>query len=382
MYLLSIVGARPQFVKVAVVAEAVQQLNKRAGMDIRHTLVHTGQHYDRKMSDLFFQQLGIPDPQHNLEVGSGSHGKQTALMLERTEQVLLEERPDVVIVYGDTNSTVAGSLAAAKLHIPVAHVEAGLRSFNRRMPEEVNRVVTDHLSDILFCPTETAVTNLANEGVTERVFLIGDVMLDAVLQWSKVAKEKSSLVSKLELKPSEYALLTIHRAENTSSAEHLEKVLSSLLDIPHTIVFPVHPRTGEFIKTNPKLERLSRKLVESETIRLIEPVSYLDMLALEDNARIILTDSGGIQKEAYFLGVPCVTLRNETEWVETLTNGWNRLAEPGSGELAAMVEGLWNKNDSYPKSKPDLGSFGGGKAAAEIVDVLISYLAGVEKQSA
>lgn len=380
MHFLSIVGARPQFVKVAVVAEALRRHNESVASDrqIRHTIVHTGQHYDEKMSDSFFQELGIPAPEHNLEVGSGSHGKQTGAMLERIEEVLVSDQPDAVIVYGDTNSTVAGALAAAKLHIPVAHVEAGLRSFNRLMPEEINRVVTDHLSQVLLCPTETAVRNLAKEGIEDGVFVVGDVMLDAVMHWRDTATLRSTVLHDLGLRRGGYVLLTLHRAENTSDTERLQEILSAVLDVRHPVVFPMHPRTRESLKKNAELEGFAVRLAESETIKVIEPVSYLEMLALEDNARIVVTDSGGVQKEAYFLGVPCITVRHETEWVETLAGGWNRLVEPGRSRVADIVEQLWNQGDSYPKCKPDLSRFGQGRASMDIVKATLAYLNGVE----
>jgi UDP-GlcNAc3NAcA epimerase len=365
LHILSIVGARPQFVKVAMVAEALREHS-----DVRHTVVHTGQHYDRSLSDVFFQELPIPAAEHNLEVGSGSHGKQTAALLGRTEQVLLNDRPDVVVVYGDTNSTLAGALAAVKLGITVAHVEAGLRSFNRQMPEEINRVAADHVSNLLFCPTETAVTNLRNEGLVHGVFLSGDVMLDAVLSFRKLAREKSTILNRLGMKGSDYLLLTIHRAENTSSSERVAEIVEFLLSIEHPVVFPMHPRTKNRLESDSTLHSLSGRLFNSNHIRVIEPVSYLDMLALEDHARMVLTDSGGVQKEAYFLGVPCLTVRGETEWVETLAGGWNRLVEPSPRSLP-VIESMWAKNGSSPSGQPDLALFGGGKAAENIANELL-----------
>jgi UDP-N-acetylglucosamine 2-epimerase len=322
------------------------------------------------MSDVFFRELPIPTPEHNLEVGSGSHGKQTAALLERTEQVLLTNRPDVVVVYGDTNSTIAAGLAAVKIGIPVAHVEAGLRSFNRQMPEEINRVATDHISDLLFCPTETAVENLRREGITQNVFLSGDVMLDAVLSFRRVARERSKILSDLTLAAKTYVLLTIHRAENTNSDERIKKVLDFLLGIKHSVVFPMHPRTKDKLQREPGLEDYRKRLKKSEHIRVIDPVSYLDMLALEDGARLILTDSGGVQKEAYFLEVPCLTVRGETEWVETLIGGWNQLIEPSRSSLS-KIESVWNGNGSGRRGKPNLEYFGNGHAATRIVHALL-----------
>ena len=303
-------------------------------------------------------------------MGSGSHGKQTAALLERTEQVLLQQRPDVVIVYGDTNSTIAAGLAAVKLGIPVAHVEAGLRSFNRQMPEEINRVATDHISDLLFCPTETAVENLRREGITKNVFLSGDVMLDAVLSFRRVARDRSKILPELGLSAKGYVLLTIHRAENTNSNERIQEVLDFLLEIEYPVVFPMHPRTQDRLEKEPALAEYRQRLEQSETIRVIDPVSYIDMLALEDGARLILTDSGGVQKEAYFLHVPCLTVRGETEWVETLAGGWNQLIEPSRSSIS-KVEGVWNGNGSGPQGKPNLEHFGNGRAASRIVAELL-----------
>jgi UDP-GlcNAc3NAcA epimerase len=372
LQIISIVGARPQFVKIAMVAEAVRVANqcRSSAEQVKHTVVHTGQHYDPGMSDVFFRELPIPTPEHNLEVGSGSHAKQTAALLERTEQVLLSQRPEVVVVYGDTNSTIAAALAAAKLGISVAHVEAGLRSFNRQMPEEINRVATDHISDWLFCPTETAVENLRHEGITKNVFLSGDVMLDAVLSFRLVARERSRILPQLALSSKAYALLTIHRAENTNSNERIREVLDFLLEIKHPVVFPIHPRTKDRLEKEPELADCKKRLAQSGTIRVIDPVSYLDMLALEDGARMILTDSGGVQKEAYFLHVPCLTVRGETEWVETLAGGWNQLIEPTRSSLS-KVEGAWNGNGSGPSGQPNLEHFGNGEAASRIVTELL-----------
>jgi UDP-N-acetylglucosamine 2-epimerase len=313
MKVVSVVGARPQFIKCAPVSCELRQVADEV-------LVHTGQHYDDCMSGIFFRELGLPEPQYHLAVGSGSHGNQTAEMLKKLEEVLLKETPDVVLVYGDTNSTLAGALAAAKLHIPVAHVEAGLRSYNRKMPEEVNRVLTDHLSALLLCPTETAVENLRREALVSGVHLIGDVMYDALLDSVEIAKRTSMILKRLGLKPQQFILATVHRAENTDEPQRLKgivKAFDGLARAGHKIVFPVHPRTQKLLKS------YSFELCEG--VVRIDPVSYLDMVLLESTARVILTDSGGIQKEAYWLKVPCVTLRDETEWKETVKSGWNRL---------------------------------------------------------
>jgi len=312
MKIVSIVGARPQFVKCAPLSRELRKSH-------REVLVHTGQHYDAEMSDIFFRELQIPKPDYHLDVGSGSHGKQTGLILARVEEVLEREQPDMVLVYGDTNSTLAGALAAAKMHIPVSHVEAGLRSFDRRMPEEINRVVTDHASDILFCPTETAVRNLANEGITNGVHLVGDVMVDALHFNREIAREKSSILDRLELEEKRYLVVTVHRPANTDNRANLESIIGALGEAGCPVIFPLHPRTRKYLDTYGMLDALPASIL------VTEPLGYLDMLRLTDGAKKIATDSGGVQKEAYLLGVPCITLRENTEWVETVEDGWNVL---------------------------------------------------------
>jgi UDP-N-acetylglucosamine 2-epimerase len=376
LHVLSIVGARPQFVKAAMVVEAVRAHNRRARAKVCHTLVHTGQHYDRNLSDVFFQQMPLPKPKYNLGVGSGTHGAQTAKLLAGIEDVLLKERPDVVVVYGDTNSTLAGALATAKLGIKLAHVEAGLRSFNRAMPEEINRVVTDHLSDLLFCPTATAVNQLANEGISGNVYRSGDVMLDAVLNFAQLAEQRSRILREIGLAPNEYALVTVHRAENTDSESNLASILEFLANVTHTVVFPVHPRTRNRIAGASCLRTLAEKL--GNHVRMIDPVSYLDMLALERHAQLVMTDSGGVQKEAFFLGVPCLTLRNETEWIETLKGGWNRLVDASSEETIGLVDSLWKRNGQCPYTARNLNLFGAGKASQMIVQRLVKFMSQAE----
>ena len=346
MKVLTIVGARPQFIKAAPVSKALRAA--------RHTeiLVHTGQHYDYGMSQVFFEEMNIPEPNVNLGIGSGSHGRQTGQMLIGLEEIIRLEQSDWVLVYGDTNSTLAGALAAVKLHIPVTHVEAGLRSFNRSMPEEHNRVLTDHCADLLFCPTQTAVDNLAREGVTQGVYRVGDTMYDAVLQFSKIARQRSTILQRLELKPKQYLLATVHRPYNTDGPDNLASILAALEEISETMVFPVHPRTRKMIETF----NLNSEILN---LKLIEPVGYLDMLMLEQHARLILTDSGGMQKEAYFFGVPCVTLRPETEWVETIESGWNV---------------LYQKVDSIPLAATGArDAYGEGKTAEHIVQLLKAF---------
>ena len=348
---LTVVGARPQFIKSVPVSRC---LRTRA----TEIVVHTGQHYDGTMSDIFFRELDIPDPDYNLGVGSSPHGEQTGEMLKGIEKVLLKEQPDYVLVYGDTNSTLAGALAAAKLHIPVAHVEAGLRSFNRVMPEEINRVVTDHVSSLLFAPTETAVRNLRDEGINEGVFLVGDVMFDAALQHLKRAQEHSRILGRLGIQPKTYALATVHRAENTDEAERLQGIVSALGSLARElpVVFPVHPRTQKALQ--------GMQGGHEHGLILIEPVSYMDMLLLESEARVIVTDSGGVQKEAYFFGVPCVTLREETEWVETIESGWNVLAGTRPQRiLKASREAKLGASDVHP--------YGNGDAAEKLVEVIL-----------
>ena len=375
MKIVTIVGARPQFIKSAPVSRVLRELG--------HTeiLVHTGQHYDDGMSAVFFRELEITAPDVNLGVGSGSHGWQTGQMLICIEKVLLSKKPDLVLVYGDTNSTLAGALAAVKLHVPVAHVEAGLRSFNRKMPEEHNRVVSDHLSSLLFCPTETAVNNLKKEGFTNIVndgkivesidFLplnpyslslvinVGDVMYDSLLFNMQLAEKKSHILDNLKLKPKNYALATVHRAENTDNHERLKSIFYAFEQISQNglpVIIPLHPRTRQSLKN-------SKFKIQNSKLSFIDPVSYLDMLFLEKNAQVILTDSGGMQKEAYFFGVPCVTLRSETEWVETVETGWNVVVGADRKKIVDAVRCCKPDNP-----RPEL--YGNGRAAEKIVEGL------------
>ena len=352
MKVATIVGARPQFIKCAPLSRQLRE----AAVEV---LIHTGQHYDSNMSELFFRDLEIPVPDYNLGVGSGTHGEQSGEMLKQIERVLLKEKPDYVLVFGDTNSTLAGALAAAKLCIPVAHVEAGLRSFNRRMPEEINRVVTDHLSSLLFCPTETSVNNLAREGVTEGVYLVGDVMYDALLSNTKRAQEKSRILEQLRLQPKSYYLATVHRAENTDDPIRLAAIVKAfeMISDISTIVWPVHPRTRKVLQ--------SHGWQNGRSFSMLDPVSYLDMLCLEKEARGILTDSGGVQKEAYWLQVPCITLREESEWIETLRSGWNTLAGTDPEAIFAAA------TKSPPSTVCFNSLFGDGHSAAKIARALL-----------
>ena len=339
--ILTVVGARPQFIKAAAVSRAIRETDGLA-----EVMIHTGQHFDANMSDLFFEELAIPKPKHHLDINGGGHGDMTGRMLMAIEPILLAERPDWVVVYGDTNSTLAGSLAAAKLHIPVAHVEAGLRSFNRRMPEELNRIVTDHLSTLHLCPTATAIANLATEGVVNGVYHVGDVMYDATVFALEKAEIGSTILADLQLRPKQYSLATVHRAENTDDPERLREVVQFLLEQSRgrTVVLPLHPRTRG---------AAARLGVSLEGLRVINPVGYLDMAKLLHHAAEVYTDSGGLQKEAYFHRVPCITLRDETEWTETVTNGWNR---------------LWKGPAHLVRS--EITDYGRGRAAFEIAELL------------
>lgn len=349
MKILHVVGARPQFVKAAMVSRA---LENRA----EEFFLHTGQHYSDNMSRLFFEELNLPRPNTNLEIGSAGHAEQTSGMLLGVDRYLDENRPDWLVIYGDTNSTLAGALAAAKREIPIAHVEAGLRSFNRSMPEEINRIISDHLSALLFCPTDQAVLNLENEGFTRGVHQVGDVMADALFHYSGQARTHSKILDSLGLQPRAYALVTIHRSGNVDDQENLTSILSGLAQINFPLVLPLHPRTqkmmGEFGLETPL------------NLRVIEPVGYLDMLMLEQNAECILTDSGGIQKEAYLLGVRCITLRDETEWVETVAAGWNCLTGASASRIQARFDDFHPTIERQP-------IYGDGHAADKIIQILL-----------
>jgi len=358
--IVTIVGARPQFIKATAVS---REIGERP--DIEEIIVHTGQHFDQNMSDVFFNQLNIPRPKYNLNISSCGHGEMTGRMLEKVEKVLLEERPDWVLVYGDTNSTLAGSLASVKLHIPVAHVEAGLRSFNMKMPEEVNRVLTDRISSLLFCPTDTAVENLKQEGITSGVHNFGDVMYDVALYYQNLAQNKSDVLSRFALAPQKFALVTCHRAENTDNPERLREICDGLANVAKQmpVIFPLHPRTEKIIK-------LSSCGTILKDLKIVPPQPFLDMVVLEKSARVILTDSGGIQKEAFFYRVPCVTMRDETEWVETVDSGWNQLVGASCRKICEAVE-IAIKSELNITLSP----YGDGKAAAKIVSCLSTCLA-------
>ena len=362
------VGARPQFIKAAAVSRAIAAHNRSGeGPKIEEFLVHTGQHYDENMSKVFFDELNISPPNVNLEVGSGSHGRQTGLMLEWLEKTLLEQKPHWALIYGDTNSTLAGALAAVKLHVPVAHVEAGLRSFNRRMPEEINRIVADTVSTLLFCPTQTAVENLAAEGISDGVEKVGDVMYDSVLHNTALAEEKSSILETLELKPKSYYLGTVHRQENTDDTRRLKSILTAMQSTPWPVILPLHPRTRKNLAD--ELPRIKK------TLRIIDPVPYLDMLILEKNARVILTDSGGVQKEAYWFKVPCVTMRDETEWVELVSAGWNHVVGADFERIVKTLESVEREGLGATLSRTE-NLYGEGRSCEGIIKHLVLRYAG------
>jgi UDP-GlcNAc3NAcA epimerase len=380
MKLISVIGARPQFIKAAAVSKRLKE-NR-----IDEKIVHTGQHYDFNMSDIFFKELDIAEPDYYLGIGSGSHGEQTGAMLASIEKVLIKEKPDVVIVYGDTNTTLAGALAAAKLHIPVAHVEAGLRSFNKKMPEEINRVLTDHVSDFLFSPTETGLKNLKSEGFSNisrcagdddlppapyllpLCINVGDVMFDIALEIKKLINEQEVL-ERWGLRSRDFILVTVHRAENTDTAGNLENIWNTLRDLAKSgkkVFFPMHPRTRKALETH-KLMNTGKKLPRGLIIS--EPVSYMDMIALESNARIIITDSGGVQKEGYFFKTPCVIVREQTEWVELVETGWTILTGADREKIVTAVVELWQKKFI----KKDKNFFGKGNASRKIARILMEY---------
>lgn len=364
MKIVTIIGARPQFIKAAPFSHEFRKNNQEV-------LVHTGQHYDANMSSIFFDELNIPLPDYNLNVGSSSHGKQTAMMLEKIESILIDEKPDGVLVYGDTNSTLAGALAGSKLHIPIFHVEAGLRSYNKHMPEEQNRIVTDHLSTLLFCPTETSVNNLSHEGITKHVYNVGDIMFDAVVQYVGLAKQRheKNWVELIKNNQSEFPedfnaetefyLATIHRAENTDEKEKLCEIFKSFGMLDRIVLLPLHPRTKKYIH---------EYALPLKNVIIINPVSYLLMLMLISKAKMVITDSGGLQKEAFFLKKQCVTLRSETEWVETLKDDWNVLSEIDAVTISRNV-----MRPIRITTEVNNNVFGDGNTAFQIVEILLRY---------
>jgi len=373
MKLVSIIGARPQFIKAAVLSRTIAQQNKhRAPINARaitERVIHTGQHFDDNMSHVFFEELDIQKPHSNLGISGIHHGAMTGRMLEKIETDLTKERPDLLVVYGDTNSTLAGALAASKLHIPVAHIEAGLRSFNRSMPEEINRVVTDHIATLNFCPTQTAVENLKREGVEEHVYDVGDIMYDASLYYGPRAQVRSHILCDLNLKPKNYLLATVHRPENTDDTARLLSIFKGLMlaseEIP--VVVPLHPRTRK------ALERTNASIQEYNNLRFIHPVGYHDMAMLEKNARLILTDSGGVQKEAFFYQIPCLTLRSETEWVELLEISCNALV---GADTDLILEGVRKMTANITPFPAPETLYGDGKSAEKILKEICRFLKG------
>ena len=348
MKIVSLVGARPEFIQAVPVCRALRREHKEI-------LVHTGQHYDVSLSQAFFDELDIPVPKYNLDAGSGTHTSQTSKVMLRLEEVLLKEKPDLLIVRGDTNSTLAGGIVASKLQIPLAHIEAGERSFNRRMPEEINRLVVDRLADIHFCASRTAVEQLASEGIRDSAYWVGDVLLDAMKHYRPIAYRRSNVLRRLGLEPGSYCLVTVHRAGNTDDFKRLSQIARILQSVRERIVFPVHPRTAK------ALSNLGIRF--GPHVDLVEPVGYLDMILLEDNARLIATDSGGVQREAYFLGVPCLTLRDETEWIETVETGWNKVI----GTEPEEVLRAWG-DFVTPAERPAV--YGDGTASRRIAEIL------------
>jgi UDP-GlcNAc3NAcA epimerase len=378
--IITIIGARPQIIKSSAMSRAIKN---HFSNEIQEIIVHTGQHYDENMSEIFFKEMGIPFPNYNLNVGSGSHGAQTAKMIEGLEEIYVKEKPDAVLVYGDTNSTIAGALAAVKIHIPVIHVEAGLRSYNKAMPEEVNRIACDHMSSLLFSPTITGLENLEKEGFTlnsnekatansPRVFQCGDIMYDNSLYFSSISDEKSTLLNLLGLKNEEYILTTIHRDSNTDIAENLESIFKALLEISKvsglSVVFPAHPRTRGKMKDQLSSE-LFNEIEKSDKFLMIDPAGFLDIIALEKNAKLIITDSGGLQKEAYFFQKPCVILRPQTEWVEIVNNGNAILADADYFRIVDAYSKLSSKEDF---TFPDF--YGNGAAAEFICEKIIELI--------
>jgi UDP-GlcNAc3NAcA epimerase len=348
MRIVSLVGTRPEFIQAAPLSRVLRRQHEEI-------LVHTGQHYDPAMSQIMFDELGLPTPRYNLDAGSGTHTRQTTKVMLRLEEVLLREKPDLMIVRGDTNSTLAGGIVASKLQIPLAHVEAGERSYNRRMPEEINRVIVDQLSEVHFCASQKAVEQLAAEGIRDSAFWVGDVLLDAMNQYRPKAHRRMEIFRKLDLQPGGYSLVTVHRAANTDDFRRLRQIAQALEKVDDRIVFPVHPRTAK------SLNEMGFKF--GRHIDLIDPLGYLDMILLEEQARMIATDSGGVQREAYFLGVPCLTLRDETEWIETVEAGWNKVV----GTDPARILDAW-REFTPPSERPPI--FGDGMASERIADIL------------
>ncbi len=378
--IVTIIGARPQIIKSSAISRAIRE---HFSQEVEEIIVHTGQHYDANMSDVFFNEMQIPRPKYNLEVGSGSHGAMTAKMIDGLEKLFTEENPDAVVIYGDTNSTLAGAVAAAKIHIPVVHIEAGLRSFNKAMPEEINRIASDHMSTLLFTPTKTGLENLKREGFDSsihkkadvdhpNIYLCGDVMYDNSMYFSTISQQKSNILEDLKIAPNSYVLCTIHRDSNTDNSVNLTSIFNALIEISKqhhlSIVLPIHPRTRHKMKDQLKHD-LYEDIMNNDAIKIIHPAGFLDIIALEKNSRIIITDSGGLQKEAFFFEKPCVIMREQTEWIEIVENGNAILAGASQNEIINSSDALLKKNDyTYPQF------YGDGKAAEFIVSKIISDL--------
>ena len=376
--IITVIGARPQIIKASAISRAIRQNYKDA---IKEIIIHTGQHYDQNMSEVFFEELQIPKPDYNLNVGSGNHGHQTAQMIKGIEDILVKEQPDCIILYGDTNSTLAGAIAASKIHCPVVHIEAGLRSFNKTMPEEINRIICDHCSTLLFSPTQTGLNNLINEGFkidnnapftadNPKIYHCGDIMFDNTLYFSKIASAKSEILQTNNLEEENYILATIHRDNNTDDSERLSAIFKAIMDIADSnkidFVIPLHPRTSKLLDKNIDAEIYNRLLL-NKRIKIIEPVSFLDMIQLEQHSRLIITDSGGVQKEAYFLRKPCVILRPQTEWIELVEHGSSIIADADYFRIINAVSDLFNKSDfAFPPI------FGNGNASEFICNEIIN----------
>ena len=358
MKVLTIVGARPQFIKAASLSRYLKSLS-----DIKEIILHTGQHYDNDMSNDFFSELDIPIPDYNLQIGSDTPARQTGKMMMGIEDIVLKERPDFILIYGDTNSTLAGAIAGSKLHIPVVHIEAGLRNFNKKIPEEINIIVSDSISTLLFCPTETAVNNLKKEGIIAGVDNVGDIMLETYLFYKNKALKNSSILNRLNLKPKEYILCTIHRASNTDNIENLKNIFIGLTNSKETIILPLHPRTRKIINQ----DKYIKKSI-GNNINIIEPVGYFDMISLELNAKKIVTDSGGVQKEAYFCEIPCITLFENTAWVETVEEGVNKIVGINPKNIKENIINFNTRRQNYTKK-----IFGNGKTSEKIVKLLYQY---------
>jgi UDP-GlcNAc3NAcA epimerase len=362
--IITVLGARPQFIKAALVSRELRK-------EHQEIIIHTGQHYNRELSDIFFDEMNIPQPDYNLGIGSDTHARQTGQMMIELEALFLEEKPDIVLVYGDTNSTLAAALAAVKLHIPVAHVEAGPRMHDKNIPEEINRVVTDHISSMLFAPTPLCLDNLHREGLTKGVYLTGDVMLDCFLHFSKEAEKRIRILDELDIKQGSYLLTTVHRASNTDTKTNLQEICKAFIELAKDIelVFPVHPRTEKYLKQYD----LYQTLADTPNIHLIKPVGYLEMLILTKNAKKILTDSGGLQKEAYFAKVPCITLDTVSAWPETVEDGWNMVVGEEINHQQITSENIIHAARTFEPNKEQLNIFGDGKAAEKICDLLSEF---------